>query len=86
MKLAKAFMTHHNGKESILVPSGAASWSGVVKGNRTFGAILEQLKEETDEQAIVDALLKRFDAPEAIVAQDVKTALSELRKIGALEE
>ena len=86
MKLKKEFITHDTSAESLLVPTGAAAFSGLVKGNKTLGAILVELKQDTTEVEIVGALKARFDAPEEIIARDVKKALSELRKIGALDE
>lgn len=85
MKLKKGFIVHDTGSESILVPMGGAGWSGVVKGNRTLGAILDLLKEDTTEAAIINAMRQRFDAPEEVIVRDVEKVLSELRKIGALE-
>lgn len=86
MKLKKEFITHDTGKESLLVPTGSADFSGLVRGNKTLGAILALLKEDTTEEAIVAAMKERFDAPEDVIARDVKKALAELRKIGALDE
>ena len=86
MKLNKEFLLHNFGDESILVPTGSAGFSGMVKGNQTLGAILELLKEETTEQKIVEALKSRFDAPDGAIEADVAKALSELRRIGALDE
>ena len=68
------------------MPTGAASFSGLVRGNQTLGAILELLKTDIDEAGIVAALCARFDAPESVIAADVKTALGKLRNIGALDE
>ena len=86
MRLKKDFITHDTGTESLLVPTGGAAWSGLVKGNRTLGFILSLLKEKTTEAAVVAAMKARFDAPEEVIARDVQKALGELRKIGALEE
>ena len=86
MKLKKGFITHDTGTESILVPMGGAGWSGVVKGNKTLGAILELLKTDTTEAALIDAMKERFDAPEDVIVRDVKKVIAELRKIGALDE
>ena len=86
MRLKKEFITHEAGRESFLVPTGAADFSGLVKGNKTFGVILELLKNNTSEAEIVGAMKARFDAPEEIITRDVKKALTELRKIGAVEE
>ena len=86
MKLRKEFILHITGNSAHLVPTGDAGWAGLVNGNKTFGAILELLKTDTSETALVKAMLARFDAPEAVIAADVQKALLELRKIGALDE
>ncbi|MBR6950434.1 MAG: PqqD family protein [Oscillospiraceae bacterium] len=86
MKLNDRFLIHKTGEQTILVPSGGAEFSGVVQGNRTLGAILEQLKENTTEEKITEALGARFDAPKDVIEKDVRKVLQELRKIGALDE
>ncbi len=86
MKLKKEFITHDTGSESLLVPTGGAAFSGLVRGNKTLGAILALLKQDTTVEEIVAAMKQRFDAPEDIITRDVKMALSELRNIGALDE
>ena len=85
MKLNKDFLLHNTGSESILVPTGNAGFSGVVRGNKTLGAVLELLKEEMTEAEIITALKSRVDAPEGAIEKDVAKALAELRKIGALD-
>ena len=86
MKLKKEFLVHRTGGETLLVPAGNASFSGVVRGNRTFGEILEALKEETDEAGIAAALKEQFEAPEGAVEKDVAAVIAQLREIGALDE
>ncbi len=86
MKLNKNFLLHSTDGETVLVPSGAAGFSGVVRGNATLGAILQLLQKETTEAEIVAAMQKRFLAPEGAIPRDVQKALAELRKIGALDE
>lgn len=86
MKLKKEFITHDTDTESLLVPAGGAGFAGLVKGNKTLGAILELLKQDTTEANIVASMKARFDAPEEVIARDVNKALSELRKIGAIDE
>lgn len=86
MKLKKEFLVYQSKGESVLVPTGAADFSGVVRGNKTLGAVLELLKAETTEADIVAALHARFDAPEGAIERDVAHALAELRRIGALDE
>jgi hypothetical protein len=86
MKLKKKFVVYQTGGESMLVPAAGAGFSGLVKGNKTLGAVLNLLKKEITEEEIVAAMVARFDAPEDVIAADVKKVLSELRKIGALDE
>ena len=86
MKLKKEFISHDTDVESLLVPTGSAGWSGLVKGNKTLGAILTLLKDDTTENEIIAAMKARFDAPEEVIARDVSRALTELRKIGAIDE
>lgn len=86
MKLKKEFLIHSAGEETILVPAGGAGFSGVVRGNKTLGSVLELLKTETTEEAIVSAVKARFDAPEGVIERDIGKAISGLREIGALDE
>ena len=86
MKLKKEFIPHETGNESLLIPAGGAGFSGLVKGNKTLGAILALLKEDTTEETVIRAMQERFDAPADVIAADVKKALTELQKIGALDE
>lgn len=86
MKLKKEFISQNFGEESLLVPTGAAKFSGLVKGNRTLGVILEYLKKETSEDEIVVSLKERYDAAEDVLRRDVTRVLNELRNIGALDE
>ena len=86
MKLNKEFISHHTGKESILVPTGAANFFGLVKGNATFGAVVELLEKGCSETEIVKTLCERFDGPKDKIAADVSRAIAELKKIGAVED
>ena len=86
MKLNKDFILHIADGETVLVPTGKAKFSGVVRGNKTLGAVLELLRDNTTEEKLVAAMKARFDAPEEIISRDVKKALEGLRKIGAIDE
>ena len=86
MKLKKEFIPHETGNESLLIPAGGAGFSGLVKGNKTLGAILALLKEDTTEEALIKAMQERFDAPADVIEADVKKALFKLRKIDAIDE
>ena len=86
MRLQKDFIPFDTEGETLLVSSGAEGFSGLVKGNKTLGAILELLENDTSEQEIIAAMKARFDAPEEIISRDIKKALAGLRAIGAIEE
>ena len=85
MRLRKNYIARTSGNETLLVPAGGSGCAGVVRGNRARGASLELLRQDTTEEQIVEAMKKRFDAPEERIAADVKKALAELRKIGAID-
>lgn len=85
MKLRKEFISQTSNDETYLVGAGDVSFYGIVRGNKTLNVILELLREDTTEAEIVAAMMRRFDAPEEIIARDVKKALSELERIGAID-
>ena len=87
MKLSKEYVVHHSEGESLLVPTGTATFVGIVRGNKTFGAIIACLKDETTEEGIVESLKAQFEgADEELIKADVAKALSELRKIEAITD
>ncbi len=85
LKLNKNFLVHKTDKETIVVPTGKAEFSGVVKGNQTLGTILDLLKKDTTIEKIVDSMLKEYDAPREVIEKDVRTTVSRLREIGAID-
>ncbi len=88
MKLSPNFLIHAQEEdgEYLLIPVADAKFSGVVRGNKTLGTILELLKEETTKEAIIASMMEKFDAPEEVITADVEKALTELSKIGAIIE
>ena len=86
MRLKKEFLAHDTGSGSVLVPTADAGFAGVVRGTATLGEILKALQDDIEETDIVDRIRARFDAPEGVVERDVRRALSELRRIGAIVE
>ena len=86
MKLNKDFIYRKVGSDSVLVPVGSSSFSGMVKGNATTGELIECLKEDMTEEQMVDRLVEKYDAPRYVIADDVAKVLAKLREIGAIEE
>ena len=86
MRLKPEFVATNVASNTVLVPTGAMDFHGVVRGNKTFAAIVELLGDETTEGDVVAAMRARFDAPADVIEADVSRALAKLREIGALEE
>ena len=60
-------------------------FSGMVKLSRTAAEIFALLKEETTEDALVEALSKRYQTSRATLAADVHRMLAALRCRNLLE-
>ena len=86
MKLRENFITQMIEKVQFMVPVGAEAFNGIVRSNETAAFIVDCLKAETTEEAIVDAMCAEYDAPREVIAADVAETLSVLREINALEE
>ena len=72
--------------QSFAVPmdENRDGFGGVIKLSRTALAIFEQLQEETTEEAIVEKLSQRFDAPRDVLAADVRSTVAKFREKGLL--
>ena len=88
MKIKTDYITQQVGKHQYMIPTGqeAENFKGMIRGNKTAAAIIDLLKQETTEEAVTDAMLKRFDAPRERIAADVHKVVETLRSVGALEE
>ncbi len=87
MKLKNGFITHQVGKEQMMVAAGPAAkvFHGLVRSNETAAFIVNCLKKETTEEAIVDAMLEQYEVPRETVSADVHRVVEKLREIGALQ-
>ena len=86
MKLKNSYMTQDVDGTQFLIPLGEGDFSGIGRSNETAAFIVNLLKEETGEEAIVDAMCAEYDAPREVIAADVRHVLDTLREIGAIEE
>lgn len=86
MKINKGFIAHNDGTDTLLVSTGAAKFSGLVRSNPTAGFIINCLTSDTTEAEIVSKMLKEFDAPREVIERDVRKIIDQLRKIGAIDE
>ncbi len=86
MKLNPEFIVYNEDGDTLLVPTAKAPFSGVLRGNKTVGAILEMLQEEITQEEIVTRLRERFEAEDGVIEKDVESTLADLRSIGAIDE
>lgn len=85
MKLKENFVTQEMDGEQIMVAAGG-DFAGMVRSNATAAFIVDCLKTETTQEAILDAMCRKYDAPREVMAAGVNKVLGNLRKIGALDE
>ena len=85
MKLNSGFIAHNDGKNKLLVSTGATKFSGLVKSNPTAGFIISCLETETTEDEIVAKMLEKWDVSDEIARRDVQKVVNQLRGIGAID-
>jgi arsenate reductase-like glutaredoxin family protein len=70
-----------------MISTSDTEFKGIVKNNETAAFIVECLKADTTESAIVDKLLAEYKgADRPTVERDVANIIGKLRSIGAIEE
>lgn len=87
MRLDPNFLTHETRGEHYIISTGETEFKGIVKNNETAAFIVECLKTDTDENAIVDKLLAEYTGVDRqTVQRDVAAVIGKLRSIGAIKE
>lgn len=72
--------------QSYAVPleSSKGGSGDLVKLSKTAAVIFELLKNDTTEEAIVEEMSQRFDAPKDVIAADVHGVVEKLKAKGIL--
>ncbi len=72
--------------QTIAVPIGknVSEFRGVIKMNDTAARILELLKDDANENDIISALLKEYEAPIEVVTESVRRIIREFHERGLL--
>ena len=88
MKLKNGFCTQTISDGQVMVPTAQAdtSFRGIVRSNETAAFVVDCLKEETTEEDILAKLKEEYEGDEEKMKTDLKTVLSKLREIEAIEE
>ena len=84
MKLKSTFITHNTADGQLMISAGG-EFNGMVRSNSTAAAIIDMLAVGTTREAIIAAMLERYEADEQTVAADVDKVIAALQKIGAIE-
>lgn len=86
MKLKSGFVPHDMGGEHVIVPTGENSFAGMVRCNGTAAFIVNCLMEDTTREAVVEAMLAKYDVSAEVAGASVDKIVSQLREIGAIED
>lgn len=86
MKLSDNFLTQEIDDTQVMVATGDAAFSGIVRSNRTAAEIVNLMKKETTREEVLDKMCAKYDASRDEIAADVDLVIATLRKVGALEE
>lgn len=86
MKLNPNFVIHNIDRETLLVPTAAALFHGLVQGNPTVDFILNHLRQDTTEEEIVAAMSREYNGNISDMREDVARVVAQLKQIGAIDE
>ena len=86
MKLKEGFVAYNTEDTHILVPTGNQTFKGLVRSNATAGFIMDLLKEETDKESVIKAIMEKYGIDRELAETDAEKVFSQLRAIDALEE
>lgn len=88
MQVSKDYLLRTIAGETILIPSGAAAqkFNGLVTVNAIGAFIWDVLREPTDLDGLLERITAEYEVDAATARRDAEEFLSELRRIGALED
>lgn len=86
MKIKAGFELRELAGQSIVVATGDAAkdFNGMIRLNKVGAFIWKELADGTSEQALVKAVLDRYDVDEDVVKQDIKEVLNKLSNANVL--
>ena len=88
MQVSKDYLLRTIAGETILIPSGAAAqkFNGLVTVNAIGAFIWDVLQTPTDLDGLVSRITEEYEVDADTARRDAEDFLSELRRIGALED
>ena len=87
MKLKEEIVLGSIDGKDFAIATGSLSkrFNGLINNNKTAAFIFQLLKTEQTEDSIVSAMLEKYDADEAVIREDVKEILAQLKELDILE-
>ncbi len=87
MKIREGFVLRQVADATIVVPSGTASldFNGMITLNETGAFLWKLLESDTDEEAMVSAMLKEYDVDEKTAKAGISKFVARLKNEGLLE-
>ena len=87
MKLKYPFESMRMQDKMVAVPVGEGTEKirGALKLNKTAAMMLELLKKDITEEQLVEAMMKKFDAPKEMILKDARKCIEEFREIGLMD-
>ena len=87
MKIKQGFVLRQVADATIVVPAGKASldFNGMITLNDTAAFLWKLLEEETDEDALLAAMLKEYDVDADTARAGIEKFLGKLKNEGLLE-
>ena len=88
MKLKKEVVLGSIDGKDFAIATGSLSkkFHGIINNNKTANYIFELLKTEQTEDSIVEAMCKKYDAPEDVIRADVKEVIATIDELGMLDK
>ena len=89
MKIKGTFVTREIAGDIVIVPVGetALTYNGMITTTRTGAVIWAKLEEGAEsKEALVQALLDRFEVDRETAEKDLDEFLAQLKKAGFIEE
>lgn len=88
MKIKKGFLMREVAGENVVIAVGEAakSFKGMIRLNPTGAFLWKLLEKDTDEAAMVNAMLDAYETDKETAENDIRAFVGSIRTAGLLDE
>ena len=88
MKIKKGFLMREVAGENVVIAVGEAakSFKGMIRLNPTGAFLWKLLEKDTDEAAMVSAMLDAYETDKETAENDIRAFVGSIRAAGLLDE